>query len=76
MALFIRLIIRIFQLVFSAGTVFSLTTNQSTVFSSRLISTVERAHLLEEFAKKNILPCDSNLKKILNTRIVNSARTL
>jgi hypothetical protein len=43
MVLFIQLIIRLFQLVFSAGTVFFfLTTNQPTVFFSRLISTAER----------------------------------
>jgi hypothetical protein len=42
-ALFIRLIIRLFQLVFSARTVFfSLTTNQPIMFFSRLISTAER----------------------------------
>jgi hypothetical protein len=46
-ALFIRLIIRIFQLIFLVKTVFSLTTNQPTVFFSRLISTAKRGHSVD-----------------------------
>jgi hypothetical protein len=42
-ALFIRLIIRFFSFFFQPEQNFSLTTNQSTVFFSRLISTAERA---------------------------------
>jgi hypothetical protein len=42
MAVFIRLIIRLFQLVFQPEQYFSLTTNQPTVFFSRLIGTAER----------------------------------
>jgi hypothetical protein len=41
-ALFIRLIIRLFQLFFQPKQYFSLITNQSTVFFNRLISTAER----------------------------------
>jgi len=42
MALFIWLIIRLIQLVFSAGTVFFSQKNQLTMFFSRLISPAER----------------------------------
>jgi hypothetical protein len=40
--LFIRLIIRTFQLVFQPEQCFSLVTNQPTMFFSRLINTAER----------------------------------
>jgi hypothetical protein len=42
MAMFIWLIIRFFGLFFQSEQYFSLTTNQPTVFFSRLISTAER----------------------------------
>jgi hypothetical protein len=45
MALFIWLIIRLIQLVFSAGTVFFSQKNQPTVFFSRLIISAERLHM-------------------------------
>jgi hypothetical protein len=47
MGLFTRLIIRLFQLVFLARTVFLSQQNQSTVFFNRLISTAERGECLK-----------------------------
>jgi hypothetical protein len=43
--MFIWLIIRLIQLVFSAGTIFSLIKNHPTVFFSRLIIPAERARI-------------------------------
>jgi hypothetical protein len=40
--MFIRLIVRLFSLFFQSEQYFSLATNQSTIFFSRLISTAER----------------------------------
>jgi hypothetical protein len=55
MTLFIRLIIRTFQLVFSAEIGFFSQTNQPTVFFSRLISTAEWGLCIDrEHEHKNI----------------------
>jgi hypothetical protein len=65
MALFIRLIIHIFQLVFSTGTVFFSRSKSANRVFSRLISTAEWGHCVCLLAEEKKTACSSGVS--LNT---------